>query len=397
MDNTQRAWVEIDLDRIAHNMREIKKCLKPDVRLMGVVKADAYGHGAYEIAKTILENGAEQLSVAFVDEAVELRKCGISAPILILGNSSETSIEDLISYDITPAVFTMEFAKALSKHAHSVGKTIRVHIKVDTGMHRIGFLYGEDANERAKTIENIIEISKFPGIEIEGIFSHFSTSDEEDTEYTLEQLRKFKELTENLEDLGIKIQLKHIANSAAIIKFPEAQFDMVRAGVIMYGMYPSEWVKKSPINLKPAMSFRTRIINIKTLGKGSGISYGKSYITDAPTKLATICVGYADGYSRVFSGKANVLVNGKLVKQLGRICMDQCMIDVTTVNNIGIGDVVTLFGSGDGGNIPIEELAEIMGTINYEISCMIGRRIPHVYIKGGKVAKSANYLLATEG
>ena len=397
MDNTQRAWVEIDLDSVAHNIREIKKCLKPDVRLMATVKADAYGHGVCETAKTILENGADALAVAFIDEAIELRQYGITVPILILGNSPQASIDDILEYDITPAVFTMEFAKALSKRAALTGRTVNVHIKVDTGMHRIGFLYSSNAEECAKTIENILEVSKLPGIKIEGIFSHFSTSDEEDTAYTLAQLENFKELTEKLENSGLKIPLKHIANSAAIIKYPEAQFDMVRAGVIMYGMYPSDWVKNSGVKLKPAMSFKTRIVSIKTLQKGSGISYGKTYITDQTKKIATISVGYADGYSRVFSGKVNVLVDGKKVKQLGRICMDQCMIDVTTVNNIDIGDVVTLFGVGDGGSIPIEELADVMGTINYEVSCMIGRRIPRVYIKGGKQTRSVNYLLDIEG
>lgn len=393
MNNTQRAWVEINLDNIAQNVREIKKCLKPNVRLMGVVKADAYGHGVRETAKTILENGADALAVAFIDEAVQLRKCGITVPILILGNSSESSIDDLLKYNITPTVFTKEFATALSDRAKLADKTVKIHIKVDTGMHRIGFMYGNSPKEQKATVEKIIEISKLPNIEIEGIFTHLSTSDEQDTSYTYAQFERFSDLTESLSAAGVKIPIRHIANSAALVRFPELQLDMVRAGVIMYGMYPSNTVDYGDLKLKPAMKFKTRIINIKDVAEGADISYGRSYTTTAPTRIATIAVGYADGYSRTLSGKAEVLAGGKKVKQLGRICMDQCMIDVTTVNNINIGDEVTLFGSSDGGNIPIEDIASKMGTINYEIACIVGRRIPRVYIIGGEVAKSVNYLL----
>ncbi len=397
MNNTQRAWAEIDLDSIAHNVREIKKRLNVGVRLMGVVKADAYGHGVQETAKTILENGADCLAVAFIDEAVQLRNSGITVPIMILGNSAEESIDDLLEYSITPAVFTEEFAKALSKRAEELGKTAKIHIKVDTGMHRIGFLYSSADSEKAATIKKIIEISQLPNIEIEGIFSHFSTSDEEDTEYTYTQFSRFTELTEKLSAEGLKIPIRHIANSAALVRFPELQLDMVRAGVIMYGMYPSQCVDYPGLGLVPAMKFKTRVINVKTVGKDAGISYGRSYITDAPQKIATIAVGYADGYSRVLSGAAEAIVDGVKVKQLGRICMDQCMIDASPVNNINIGDEVTLFGESDGVNIPIEDVADKMGTINYEIACIVGKRIPRIYIKDGKPATSINYLLPEDG
>ncbi len=397
MDNTQRAWVEIDLDCIAHNVREIKKYLNPGVRLMGVVKADAYGHGVRETARTILENGADSLAVAFIDEAIELRRYDVSVPIMILGNSPTASIEDLIKYDVTPAVFTEEFAQELSKVAVTAERTAKIHIKVDTGMHRIGFLYGADVSERKKTIEKIVRISKLPNIEIEGIFSHLSSSDDEDQTYTYEQFEHFKELTEELTALGVNIPIRHIANSAALVRFPEMQLDMVRAGVILYGMYPAAGENYSGVKLKPAMSFKTRVINIQKLEAGSGISYGRTYITDSPTKIATLAVGYADGYSRVLSNKVRVLTKGRYAKQLGRICMDQCMIDVTNVNNINIGDEVTLFGSDGGRTIPIEEVAAEVGTINYEIACLVGRRIPRVYIIDGKPAKSVNYLLAKSG
>ncbi len=395
MNNTQRAWAEIDLDNIAHNVREIKKHLKPGVRLMGVVKADAYGHGVKETAKTILKNGADCLAVAFIDEAVQLRNCGIEVPIMILGNSAEESIDDLLEYDITPAVFTEEFAKKLSKRATEQGKTAKIHIKVDTGMHRIGFLYG--GSEKENTVKKIMEISKLQGIEIEGIFSHLSTSDEEDTAYTYEQFGRFMELTERLSAEGLDIPIRHIANSAALARFPELQLDMVRAGVIMYGMYPSKGADYHGIALKPAMKFKTRIINVKEVEAGSAISYGRRYVTKEPQKIATIAVGYADGYSRVLSDKTMAIVDGVKVKQLGRICMDQCMIDVSSVNNINIGDEVTLFGESGNVNIPIEDVAELMGTINYEIACIVGRRIPRIYIRNGKPTKSVNYLLPTIG
>ncbi len=397
MNNMQRAWAEIDLDNIAQNVREIKKRLKPGVRFMGVVKADAYGHGVRETAKIILENGADCLAVAFIDEAVQLRKSGITVPILILGNSSESSVDELLEYNITPAVFTRSFAKALSKRAKELGKVAKIHIKVDTGMHRIGFLYGTGSEERADTVKKIVEISKLPGIEIEGLFTHLSTSDEEDTEYTFTQFNHFLELTQRLKQEGVTIPVRHMANSAALVRFPELQLDMVRAGVIMYGMYPSKAVDYDGLKLKPAMKFKTRIINIKEVEAGAGISYGRSYVTEGAKKIATIAVGYADGYSRILSGKADVIVGGVKVKQLGRICMDQCMIDVTTVNNINIGDEVTLFGESCGCNIPIEDVADIMGTINYEIACIVGKRIPRIYIKDGKTAMSVNYLLPEEG
>lgn len=393
MNNTQRAWAEIDLDKIAQNVREIKNSLNPNVRLMGVVKADAYGHGVFETAKTVLENGADALAVAFIDEAVQLRKCGITVPLLILGNSADDSIDDLLTFDITPAVFTFDFAKRLSDRAAELGKTAKIHIKTDTGMNRIGFLYGDNTAENIKTIEEIIEISKLPSIEVEGIFSHFSTSDEADDSYTRLQFKRFTEMTMALSDKGLDIPIKHIANSAALARFPEMQLDMVRAGVIMYGMYPSFGVDYHGLRLLPAMTFKTRVINIKEVDSGAGISYGRSFVTNKKTKIATIAVGYADGYSRILSGKACALVDGVLVNQLGKICMDQCMIDVTNVNNINIGDEVTLFGTSGDGNISIEEVADKMGTINYEIACIVGKRIPRIYIKDGKPAGSVNYLL----
>ncbi len=390
MDNMQRAWVEVNLDSIAHNVRQIKSILKPGTKLMGVVKADAYGHGVYTVSKTLLESGADSLAVAFIDEAVQLRKYGIDAPVLILGNSAESSVDDLMEYDITPSVFTMEFARLLSEKACRFGKTIKVHVKVDTGMGRIGFVYGDDKAQCEKTVECIKEIYGLPGIELEGLFTHFATADEEDEAYVNTQFKRFMELCHRLEEMGIDIPVKHTANSAAQIRFPQMQLDMVRAGIILYGMYPSEENFYQGLDLRPAMTFKTRVTCIKEMEKNSGISYGRTYVTASKKKIATIAIGYADGYSRLLSDKARVQLGGKTVRQVGRICMDQCMIDVTNVNNINIGDEVTLFG----GDIPVEDIAAKMGTINYEVVCMVGNRIPRVYIKDEKIVDEKNSLLS---
>lgn len=394
MEDMQRAWVEIDLDAISYNVKGIKDIIRPGVKLMAVVKADAYGHGAYEVAKTCLESGAERLAVAFVDEAVELRKKGIDVPILLLGVSMPDAIESIIKYDITPAVASVEFAKQLSKAAAAAQKTVKIHIKADTGMFRIGFQFTGDSKQRLETVEKIVEISKLPNIEIEGMFTHLSTADEEGRDYTKQQFENFMELDEKLKARGVQIPIRHIANSAGQIRYPELQLDMVRAGIILYGLYPSDEVSYEPLELRPAMKFKTRIVNIKNIGEGDSISYGRSFTAEKETKLATISVGYADGYSRIMSGRAEVSVNGKKIPQVGRICMDQCMIDVSGVNNIDIGDEVTLFGDEA---VPAESVAANLGTINYEVVCMIGRRVPRIYIKNQKIEKSLNYLLKSDG
>lgn len=387
MENSLRTWVEIDLDAIGHNTREIKKCLGENTQLMGVVKADAYGHGAVQVAAELLENGADQLAVAFVDEAVELRKHGFNVPILVLGNSTENDIEKLVEYEIMPAVSDVDFAKKLSKENCKLGKTLKIHVKLDTGMSRIGFLSGGE-----KTVDEICSVAELPGIKVEGMFTHFATADESDEEYTRWQFRQFAETAEELEKRGVCIPVKHVCNSAGLVKFPEMQLDMVRAGIIIYGLYPSDEFDRSLIDLKPAMTFKTRITHIKTLDVGRALSYGRSFVLEKKSKIATISVGYADGYSRCLSNRAKVLVNGNEVRQLGRICMDQCMIDVSSVNNINVGDEVVLFGNTKKG-FSADDIAEILGTISYEVVCAVSRRVPRVYIRDGKMTGLLNYLL----
>ena len=266
------------------------------------------------------------------------------------------------------------------------GKTVKVHIKIDTGMSRIGYVAGVDDNAVA---DEIIEISKLDNVEVEGIFSHFATSDEADRSYMDEQFERFITITELLEQRGLKIPIRHIANSAAIMMYPHTHLDMVRAGIVLYGCYPSDEVDKSRLSLRPVMSFKSRISLIKTTGGKRGVSYGKTFISDGSIKIATVPVGYADGYSRMLSGKAEMIVHDKKVPVIGRICMDQCMIDVTNVHNINTGDEVILFGDGE---ITADTIARQLGTINYEVICMVSKRIPRIYVKRGRIVKEHDYV-----
>ncbi len=383
----KRTWAEVDLDAIAHNIKEIRKITNPNSKIMAVVKADAYGHGFLEVTKTLLENGADRLAVAVLQEGKQLRSRGVTVPILILGASGEESVEDLINFDITPSVFTYEFAKELSYAAERKEKVTKIHIKIDTGMSRIGFLAGDNNEE---IVDEILKISRLPYIEIEGIFSHFATSDEADKSYTLLQYERFMDVCDKLEDKGLHIPIKHICNSAGIMMYPEMHLDMVRPGVILYGMYPSDEVDKSRLNLIPAMTLKSTVTHVKEVEEGRGVSYGKEFITSKKMKIATVPIGYADGYLRKLAHEGKMIVNGEKVAIIGRICMDQCMIDVTNVHTIDTGDEVTIFGRE---GVTIDDLAAWLETINYEVSCVIGKRIPRIYTKNGKAVKVLNYLM----
>lgn len=384
----KRTWAEIDLDALAHNMREIRKITNPDAQIMAVVKADAYGHGVKECAKTLLENGADRFAVATLDEAKELRNIFSDVPILILGSSMEEEAREIIKNEIMPNVYTYEFAKALSDTALELDKKVKVHVKLDTGMSRIGFVVRDGDND--DLIDEIVKISELPMLEIEGIFSHFAVSDEDRDDYTRLQFNRFMGVCNALEKRGVKIPIKHICNSAGIMMYPEYHLDMVRPGVIMYGMYPSNFVDKTRLDLKYVMSLKSVITYVKDIEPGRGVSYGVEYIADGVARIATVPVGYADGYLRMLAGKAKIAVNGKLFPIAGRICMDQCMIDVTSVNNIKRGDEALIFGDGA---VTVDDVAGWIGTINYEVTCMISRRIPRVYLKDGKVLKVIEYLL----
>ncbi|HLR34482.1 MAG TPA: alanine racemase [Tissierellales bacterium] len=380
-------WAEINIDNLAYNMREIRYNTDDNALVIAVVKADAYGHGSIEAARVFLKNGADRLAVATVEEGIELRKAGIEVPILILGATPNSQHELTIKWNLIETVFNYKSAKNLSEIARKNNKIASVHIKIDTGMGRIGFLSKE---EIIKEIEMINDLSN---LRVEGIFTHFAKADEKDKSFTRKQFERFNKVINEIEKLGINIPIKHVSNSAGIIDLPEYNLDMVRPGIINYGLYPSNEVNKERIKLKPAMTLKARISNIKKISKNTGISYGHTFITKRESVIGTIPIGYADGFTRILSHKAEVIVKGKRVPVIGTICMDQCMIDLTGVNNVNIGDEVIIFGGENNSYMPIEEVAKKIGTINYEIVCMVGRRIPRIYKRNGKTVKVVDYLI----
>ncbi|MGG7162860.1 alanine racemase [Clostridium ihumii] len=379
-------WAEIDLDKLAHNMKEIRRASQSK-GIIAVVKADAYGHGAVDVAPVLLENGADRLAVAVISEAVELRRSGIDAPIMILGFTPPNLIDTLLKYNIEQTVINYEFAKELSNMARKKNKIAKIHIGIDTGMGRIGFLPNETS------LNEISKINQLPNIEIEGLFSHFSSADESCKEYTLKQLMCYEDFYKRLIENDVKINNRHIGNSAAIIDLPKTHFDYVRPGIIQYGYYPSNEVLKGKLNLRPVMSVKSNIVHIKTLKAGEHISYGRRFTTERESIIATLPVGYADGYTRLLFGKGKVIINGKFAPIIGTICMDQCMIDITDIEGVKIGNEVILLGEDNQGNkFNADDIAESLGTINYEVICAINKRVPRVYTKGGKVIKVRNYV-----
>jgi alanine racemase len=383
-----RAWAEIDLDAIAHNVREIKKLTGKKVEMMGVVKADAYGHGVREVVRTLLDNGVTQLAVSMLDEAIQIRNMGIDVPILILGYTDPVRAEELVLNDVTQTVFSLDLAQALSSAAVRLGKKVKVHVKVDTGMTRIGFMPGREA------VNYITEINGLPGLVLEGMFTHFASADEHERDYTQMQYDRFLGLCTELSKEGIEIPVKHVCNSAGTMQYPEMHLDMVRPGVILYGLYPSKDVDREKIRLKPAMTLKANVIMVKDVEPDTCVSYGRIFRTSRKSKIATIPIGYADGYTRLLSNKGRMLVNGEFAPVVGRICMDQCMIDVTELKkDVYVGDEVVVFGSQNGSSISVDEIAADIGTINYELVCIIGKRIPRVYLKEGKICSILNYLI----
>lgn len=369
-----RVVAEVSTDAIRHNYREIRRIVPKDTEIMGIVKADGYGHGGAEVAAILQEEGVNRLAVAIAKEGEELRLAGIKAPILVLGYTPPADIEGLIQNDLTQTVFSYEMAKYISHEAYKLGKTVNVHIKVDTGMGRIGFL------SDPQSIQEVKMISELPNINVEGIFTHFSTADEEDDEYTKDQWSRFLGFLKELHEIGIEIPIIHAANSAATISYNYTHLNVVRPGIILYGYYPSEYLEGHKVDLKPAMTLKTQVVHVKELPEGHYISYGKKYCTMHKTKIATIPIGYADGYSRRLSGKGRVLIRGQYAQVVGNICMDQFMVDVTHIPDISVGDEVVVFGKQGNLEVTVEELARLTDTINYEIMCMIGKRVPRRYI-----------------
>ena len=371
-----RSFARIDLDAIENNFNELKGLLAPDVKTMCVIKADAYGHGSRRIA-LFLQNKCDYFAVASINEGEAIRAAGVKTPLLILSYTSPLEYEDLIRNDITATIFNVENAKALSETALKMNKTAKVHIAVDTGMGRIGFTddeSGADAIEKIKTL---------PGLFVEGLFSHYACSDEKDRTSANDQTRRFESFISMLEKRGIEIPVKHICNSAAVIE-GEKSFDMIRFGVSLYGLYPSEDVHKERVHLIPAMQVESHVAFVKTVKKGTKIGYGQIYTAPCEKRIATVCIGYADGYNRCFSNKGYVLINGKKAPVVGKVCMDQIMVDVSEIEQVKEGDRAIILGKYGSLSITAEELGEMSDSFSYEVLCNFMPRIKRIYVRHGE-------------
>lgn len=367
-----RTWCDIDLAAIRRNMCNIREKAGQGVKVMAVIKADGYGHGAIPIGHHI-EDITDYFGVASIDEAVELRKSGISIPILILGYNSPSLYEMNLLYDIDQTIYSIETAKAMSETAKRTGKRARIHIALDTGMTRIGFSADEEGLAAVK------EIAALPNIHLEGLFTHFSCADMTDKAYTHQQMERYDHFVDMLEEAGITIPVKHICNSAGIMEFDHHRYDMVRAGIILYGLMPSDEVDVKSIDLEPALAWKTHVVNIMEPEMNRGVSYGATYVTDHPCRIATVSIGYADGYPRSLSNKGYMLIHGQKAPILGRVCMDQTMVDITHIADVKVEDEVILAGGWDEKRISVEEISELAGSFNYEFVCDISKRVPRKY------------------
>ncbi|MCW7753199.1 alanine racemase [Desulfobotulus sp. H1] len=369
-------WAEISLEAIAHNIRTLRKATSPQASLMAVVKADGYGHGAAQVARTALACGAASLGVARMEEGIALRTAGFAAPILVFGPCLSSHIKDMIRYRLTPSVYSTDDALRISETAMTTGKVLPVHIKMDTGMGRLGFT-GQSLSAPAATLR---KLAALPGLRIQGIYTHLATADQPDKGFALTQLRLFSNLLHQLETEGLRPPIAHAANSAALISLPESHYDMVRPGIAMYGIQPASSMDKEVFPLKPALSLKTKIVQMKTVPAGFSISYGRTWTARKPSSIATIACGYGDGFPRLLSNTAEVLVAGHRAPLRGRICMDLSMIDVSGIPHVRPGDTVTLIGRDGREEILAENLADTMGTIAYEIVTGLMPRVPRVIL-----------------
>lgn len=386
MNKYSRIAAYISMDAIAHNFKEMHKNIKTGTKIIAVVKADGYGHGAVPVAHMIEDyDYIWGFAVATAEEAVALRRENICKPIILLGYAFEEHYNEIVELDLRPALFQLEAARKLSNIAVSQNKIVHIHLALDTGMSRIGF---PDTEKSLKTVE---EIYNLPNLEIEGIFTHFARADEKDPSPAYTQLARFKNYLCALENMGIRIPVRHCSNSAGILRMREANMDVVRAGISIYGIYPSGEVERDIVRLKPAMEIKSHITYVKKVEANTGISYGATYVTKKPTVVATIPVGYADGYPRALSNVGYVLIHGKKAPILGRVCMDQFMVDVTEIPEAKELDEVTLMGEDHGAYLSAETLGDISGRFSYEFVCDISKRVPRVYLKDGKVTDSLNW------
>ncbi|HBG0707011.1 alanine racemase [Clostridioides difficile] len=380
---TVPTWAEINLDNLRFNLNNIKNLLEEDIKICGVIKADAYGHGAVEVAKLLEKEKVDYLAVARTAEGIELRQNGITLPILNLGYTPDEAFEDSIKNKITMTVYSLETAQKINEIAKSLGEKACVHVKIDSGMTRIGFQPNEES------VQEIIELNKLEYIDLEGMFTHFATADEVSKEYTYKQANNYKFMSDKLDEAGVKIAIKHVSNSAAIMDCPDLRLNMVRAGIILYGHYPSDDVFKDRLELRPAMKLKSKLGHIKQVEPGVGISYGLKYTTTGKETIATVPIGYADGFTRI-QKNPKVLIKGEVFDVVGRICMDQIMVRIDKDIDIKVGDEVILFGEGE---VTAERIAKDLGTINYEVLCMISRRVDRVYMENNELVQINSYLL----
>lgn len=386
MKTYSRVYAKIDLDAIAYNMEQMKQNINPDTKVMAVIKADGYGHGAVQIAEMMERwDYIWGFAVATLDEAVVLRTEGVKKPILVLGCVFPDQYMEMLKHDIRMNIYTEEMAESISQMAAREGKTAYMHIKLDTGMSRLGFGIHE------QSVETIKRISQMANVNMEGIFTHFAKADEADKSFTKKQMQEFLWMTERLRENGVTFTYEHCSNSAGIIDIPEANFDIVRAGISTYGLYPSEEVEQTKVKLKPALALKSHVAFVKEIEAGTPVSYGGTFVAEKKMKIATIPVGYADGYPRSLSNKGYVLIRGKKAPILGRVCMDQFMVDVTEIEGVSFGDKVTMIGRDGNEVLPVEVLSELSGRFNYEFVCDLGKRIPRVYVRDGKIAEQVDY------
>lgn len=390
----RRTWAEIDLDALAHNFRTVRAAASPKAKVCCVVKADGYGHGAVRAARELEAEGADWFAVSNLEEALQLRQGGVSRPVLVLGFTPGEEAPVLCRENISQCLYSTEYARELSRRAQQAGARVKVHAKIDTGMGRLGFTF-QDISRDEDAVREVKEACTLPGLVPEGIFTHFAVSDEgrAGDAFTMRQFGCFKEMTEALSREGLRFPVRHCANSAALFDYPLSHMDMVRAGVVLYGLLPSGSLRASP-DLRPVLALRSVVSHVKTVLPGATLSYGRTFTAQGEMKVATVPVGYADGYSRrLEQGGAQVLIRGRRCPVLGRICMDQLMADVTALGEAPIGERVTLIGRDGGEEITAAEMASWEGTINYEVVCALSKRVPRVYLKDGRVDGIYNQLL----
>lgn len=374
-EGSRPVWAEVSLANVAYNIESIRRQVPPATEIMAVVKADGYGHGAVRVSGTLLQHGANRLAVGTLEEGIELRRAGYEVPILILGWTPPSRAPEVIAYHLTQAVLAADQARALDEAAAAMGRKAGVHIKVDTGMNRIGFPVVDP-----DSLRQVITLARLPHLEIEGVFTHLAAADERNKGLTYRQLEAFAGFTDRLSKSGLNVRYRHAANSAAILDVPESFFDLVRPGIMLYGLYPSSEVSRS-VELRPAMAWKARVAYVKRIGPGAGVSYGHTFTAPEEMTIATLPLGYADGYSRAFSNRGVVLVGACRCPVVGRVCMDQIMVAVPDGVEVRAGDEAVIMGCQGDEEIPADELAALLGTVNYEVICMVAKRVPRHYLE----------------